>query len=395
MYGGKITNNTGAIVGGIYSSTNPIPVSGSPIVTGNQANGSDNNVSLYDSSKILIAGPLSGSASMGITMQTIGIFTKSSDGIKPKDYIINFSSDSKDYEVMPIGSDLRIAKPKKNAIDMEESVPAKVIANNRLYDGTEKPLVTVEGEAVGGTMYYALGTDTETAPDTGWDAEIPAAAAEGSYYVWYIAGGDDSHEDSAPAGVTVTISRNVYTASVDYQEWQKGSSGSLTITFNGKLENENTYSKWNQKVVIDGAEIPDSAYSHKSGSLVIDLKPAYLETLSAGTHTMDVSFIDGATSVQFCIIEKASSSGSGSSAPEQKNDTVVTCQMAGYPADYAWNEAAKACQLGYIDVNGTFRSTARASVPNTYDKGVVCNITTLLTSTLIALLSAIMLRRHS
>jgi hypothetical protein len=331
---------------------------------------------------------------MGITMQTIGIFTKSSDGIKPKDYIINFSSDSKDYEVMPIGSDLRIAKPKKNAIDIEKSVPAKVIANNRLYDGTEKPLVTVEGEADGGTMYYALGTDAETAPDTGWDAEIPAAAAEGTYYVWYIAGGDDSHEDSAPAGVTVTISRNVYTASADHQEWQKGSSGSLTITFNGKLEDENTYSKWNQKVVIDGAEIPDSAYSHKSGSLVIDLKPAYLQTLSAGTHTMDVSFIDGAASVQFCIIEKASSSGSGSSAPVQKNDTVVTCQMAGYPADYALNEAAKACQPGYIDVNGTFRSTARTSVPNTYDKGVVGNITTLLTSTLIALLSAKMLRRH-
>ena len=50
---------------------------------------------------------------------------------------------------------------------------------------------------------------------------------------------------------------------------------------------------------------------------------------------------------------------------------VVTCQMAGYTENYAWNEAAKACQPGYIDDFGVFHSLAESSaryyVPNTAD----------------------------
>ena len=41
------------------------------------------------------------------------------------------------------------------------AIAATVTANSRTYDGTEKPLVTVTGEATGGTMRYALGTATE------------------------------------------------------------------------------------------------------------------------------------------------------------------------------------------------------------------------------------------
>ena len=46
-------------------------------------------------------------------------------------------------------------------INKANAVAATVTANNRNYDGTEKPLVTVEGEPTGGTMQYALGTATE------------------------------------------------------------------------------------------------------------------------------------------------------------------------------------------------------------------------------------------
>ena len=64
------------------------------------------------------------------------------------------------------------------------------------------------------------------------------------------------------------------------------------------------------------------------------------------------------------------SSGGGSSSP--KKDNVVTCQMAGFPANYAWNEAAKACQPGYLDAGGNFHSYSnakRSTVPNTSDNG--------------------------
>ena len=77
-----------------------------------------------------------------------------------------------------------------------------------------------------------------------------------------------------------------------------------------------------------------------------------------------VMFSDGSASAVFNIKEK--SSGGGSSTPEKKTDNVVTCQMAGYPADYAWNEAAKACQPGYIDDNGVFHSTGNCSPTVTF-----------------------------
>ena len=92
-------------------------------------------------------------------------------------------------------------------INKANAVAATVTANDRTYDGTEKPLVTVTGEATGGTMYYALGTDTTTAPaDNLYTISIPAKTDIGTYYVWYKVIGDSNHNDCDPKCVCVTIS---------------------------------------------------------------------------------------------------------------------------------------------------------------------------------------------
>ena len=63
-------------------------------------------------------------------------------------------------------------------ISKANAVPATVTANSRTYDGTEKPLVTVTGEATGGEMQYALGTkDAATEPYT---TSIPTATDAGT-----------------------------------------------------------------------------------------------------------------------------------------------------------------------------------------------------------------------
>jgi hypothetical protein len=41
--------------------------------------------------------------------------------------------------------------------------------------------------------------------------------------------------------------------------------------------------------------------------------------------------------------------------------------MAGYPQNYAWNEAAKACQPGWLDEQAVFHPSA-VSVPDTADR---------------------------
>ena len=109
------------------------------------------------------------------------------------------------------------------------AVAATVTANNRTYDGTEKPLVTVTGEATGGEMQYALGTATEaTEPYT---TSIPAKTDAGTYYVWYKVVGDENHNDSEPDCVTSTIKKKSAPVSVYYElilSTTEGASGEPT-----------------------------------------------------------------------------------------------------------------------------------------------------------------------
>jgi hypothetical protein len=88
-------------------------------------------------------------------------------------------------------------------VNKADSTAATVTANSRTYDGTEQPLVTVTGTPTGGTMQYALGTATEATEQ--YTTSIPAKTNAGTYYVWYKVKGDDNHNDSTPACVSVTI----------------------------------------------------------------------------------------------------------------------------------------------------------------------------------------------
>ena len=83
------------------------------------------------------------------------------------------------------------------------AVPATVTANNRTYDGTEKPLVTVDNSTlVGGTMQFASGT--KDGPTVSYTGAIPAAKKVGTYYVWYMVDGNEWRRDSTPTCILVT-----------------------------------------------------------------------------------------------------------------------------------------------------------------------------------------------
>ena len=118
-------------------------------------------------------------------------------------------------------------------------------------------------------------------------------------------------------------------------------------------------------------------------------------------------FTDGQTvSAKFTIVSPQASSSSsetestGTATINTVTDNVVTCQMAGYPADYNWNEEAKACQQGYIDENGVFHSTAntlnrrQVNVPNTADMGHSDSGVSRLAGLMIAAVIAFLLKKH-
>ncbi len=228
---------------------------------------------------------------------------------------------------------------------------------------------------------------------------MTALSRTGTYYVWYIAKGDENHNDSTPESVKVTFSEaTIKPVEGNGFVWHKGSSENSTIRFSSKTEsdlaNENTLTS----ISVDGKTLEKGThYQTSSGSAKVTFTKSYLESLSVGTHNVVAKFSTYSTDVNATFSVAAKSSDSGSSTPEKKTDNVVTCQMAGYPANYAWNETAKACQPGYLDANGVFHSTAntkRSGVPNTYDKGLTGSLASFVTSTLFALLSVYLLRRY-
>ncbi len=74
------------------------------------------------------------------------------------------------------------------------------------YDGEDQQLVT-PGVAEGGSLVYWLDENNkETLPDgAAFTANIPEVKEAGDYTVWYKAVGDQTHSDSAPGKVSVTI----------------------------------------------------------------------------------------------------------------------------------------------------------------------------------------------
>ncbi len=88
----------------------------------------------------------------------------------------------------------------KKAATVTKAPTEKTLTAN----GSAQELVTA-GVADGGTMNYALGENSDTAPTDGWSTSIPTGTDAGTYYVWYKVVGDDSHTDSVPVCIKVVI----------------------------------------------------------------------------------------------------------------------------------------------------------------------------------------------
>ena len=164
------------------------------------------------------------------------------------------------------------------------------------------------------------------------------------------------------------------------QTWKKESAEGPLFVFRNLKESgsEITFDHFTG-IQVDGVPVSEEHYIAEKGSVRITLKPSYLNQLRTGQHTLSALFDNGRTvTSRFSIAE---ADPKPTPAPEKKSSgetksssssSVVTCQMAGYPNGYAWNDAAKACQPGYIDANGVFHSyqtNRRYNTPNTADEG--------------------------
>ena len=84
----------------------------------------------------------------------------------------------------------------------------------------------------------------------------------------------------------------------DEGQWTKGCGEGLSFVANGPL------SKF-VGIVVDEIELDKASFETKSGSTVITLIDAYLESLTVGEHTITVVYTDGETSGTFTVLPKA------------------------------------------------------------------------------------------
>lgn len=77
------------------------------------------------------------------------------------------------------------------------------------------------------------------------------------------------------------------------------SGNSLTVRGNGD------FSKFTG-IKVDGVQIGAENYEAKSGSTIVTLKSAYLDTLAAGTHSLEILWTDGSASTVFTIQQSES-----------------------------------------------------------------------------------------
>jgi len=81
--------------------------------------------------------------------------------------------------------------------------------------------------------------------------------------------------------------------------WTKGSSQSLR--FEAKRNGYDLAYVLFDHACIDGSTLSSSDYEISSGSIILDLRSSYLETLKPGTHTIELFFSDGSVNGTFTV----------------------------------------------------------------------------------------------
>ena len=249
MSGGSITENTAkngtdtttiAKGGGVYAETGcTFNVSGNSVIQENKAdNKGADNVYLAENSpaSITVHGTMSPDAKIGVTMESIGVFTSGFGTKMPSaESSSYFTSDDTRYEVASTtGSGIlegMLRKPQAVITELPSS-------NKRYADGTEQPLLSTPGQAEGGTLLYAVNNDKSTAPEPDadgtpeaerkWKPFIPEEAEAGSYCVWVKAAGDGEHSDSDAKCVVSRICFPVVFR-VEDGAWDDGTKGDKMV----------------------------------------------------------------------------------------------------------------------------------------------------------------------
>lgn len=105
------------------------------------------------------------------------------------------------------------------------------------------------------------------------------------------------------------------------QTYAKGSGKDLTFTVERDPDNDKAFDHYTG-IQVNGGSVPADGYEAKSGSVIVTLKSAYLDTLSAALHKLKVLFGDGEVEIPFTVADTTTGGDSGSGDPGSAVDPV-------------------------------------------------------------------------
>ncbi len=85
-------------------------------------------------------------------------------------------------------------------------------------------------------------------------------------------------------------------------EWIKGGKDPLSLRFKNLTDDEGTFDQF-LGIKVDDELVDEDNYTKEKGSVIVNLKPEYLEKLSVGEHTIEAMFIYGSAKAKFTIKE--------------------------------------------------------------------------------------------
>lgn len=184
------------------------------------------------------------------------------------------------------------------------------------------------------------GHGTQVNPQTvkeGSTATEPTAPSEEGYSFdgWYTDSGFTSKFDFGSAITADTTLYAKWTCEISYAfenddvlTWQLGGTINLNYVIHRNIDDSKTFSLF-EEVKIDGKTVSADNYIAVSGSLNLGLKSGYLNTLSAGEHTLEVVFEDGTVSIKFNI--KAVDPSPTPASPTPTSPTPTTNPQGNLP----------------------------------------------------------------
>lgn len=173
--------------------------------------------------------------------------------------------------------------------------------------------------------------ETETAKATSAATKEPTEAEEGvkTYTATFANPAFETQTKTEPIPKLKPDEGVSYrSAEGDGLQWTKGSSATADFTFKRSVDDNVAFSHFTG-IQVDGKDVDAADYTAEPGSVIVKLKPAYLESLAVGEHTLTAMFDDADNvDASFEVLAAPATKGAASKANAAAAKTGDTMPVA-------------------------------------------------------------------